>query len=176
MKLLSVIKNLPLKTNSRILDINNGINIDYFYLSQIFPNSRLTTISKDKEKTKNIIKSLEQKNITNAHEKFNIFHFEYDNGGTLPFVDNSHDLIIISGVLRNVIYRESFLKECSRILAKGGFILVTELNEDAHGITTHPDSRILFDDMLEYLDTAGITIVENFDTDSFEYGIIGVCS
>lgn len=174
MEFISVIKNLPLKTNAKILDINNSINIDSLGISEIFPDAKITTLSKDKLKTKNIISSLEEKFSHN--DRFKVIHFNYDHGNKLPFLENSYDLIIINNVLNSLIYRESFLKECSFVLKDGGFVLLTQLHEDAHGVTTGPDSRTNLDDMLEYLDNAGITVVENFDTDKNVYGIIGVCS
>ena len=176
MEFLGVIKDLPLRTNARVLDINNSLTSNNFSLLDMFPNGYLINLNKDPEKIRTIIKSIEEKKIKNIHDKYSAFHFNYDNGNKLPFKDNSFDLVILSGILRGVVYRESFLKDIARILSRGGFILVTELYENAHGVETHPDSRILLDDMLEYLDTAGFIFHKSFDKNNDVYGIIGICS
>jgi ubiquinone/menaquinone biosynthesis C-methylase UbiE len=176
MEFIGVIKDLPLRTDARVLDINNSLNSNESLLLDLFPNGHLITINKNRDKIKTIIKSIEDKKIKNIHDKYSAFHFEYDNGNKLPLKDNSVDLVILSGVLRDVVYRESLLKDIARVLCRGGFIFVTELYENAHGVETHPDSRILLDDMLEYLDTAGFIFHKNFDKNSDVYGIIGICS
>ena len=155
-----ILKNLPIKSNSRILCIGE-------------PNSKHII-----ETIKNIphgeIIILDNKRSEN-NKSLQTIYFDFDNGNNLPIRDKTCDIVFVYHTLRNIIYRESVLKECIRTLAPGGLILLVELYENAHVVTVHPDTRIKHDDMLEYLDHAGFSFGEYFDTQHHEYGIIGVC-
>lgn len=175
-QIINIINNLPLKTTAKIVDITSSINILSSSIYEIIPNGEIIVLGKDKDKVDTIINiNLKNKNKINNNVTHSALNFDYDMGNNLPLQDNAYDLVIMSHTLRNVIYRESLLKECFRILSPGGMILIVELHHDAHGVTTHPDARILFDDILEYLDNSGFIIGDNFDTDQYEYGIIGIC-
>lgn len=172
---LNFIKKLPIKSNARILDIGSGINARSFDLLDLVPDGEIINLEIDKNKIDSIItKSLKYKQAGYT-TKIQTLSFDVDNGNTLPFKDNTCDTIIISHTLRYLIYRESLLKECIRVLKPSGLIFLVELQSDAHNVATHPDMRIDIDDMFEYLERAGFLIGENFDTPHYEYGIIGIC-
>lgn len=170
-----ILKILPLKNNARILDIGAGLNPKSFEVLEIVPDGQIILLEIDKNKLSSLLHKINQHKISGVKTQLHSLYFDVDNGNILPIRDSSLDLIIISHTLRHIIYRESLLKECNRLLVPGGLVLVTELHENAHFGDIHPDTRINPDDMLEYLDNAGFLIGDNFDTHHNEYGIIGVC-
>jgi ubiquinone/menaquinone biosynthesis C-methylase UbiE len=155
---------LPLKQDSIVLDIYSGVGTLAEDLSKKNPRSKIFAIEKDQDKLKTL-----------HNKKIKAINCDVDNGKSLPFKDFFCDVVIISHALRSIIYRESILKECKRILKPGGIIIITESKVDSFNTSIHPDSKIIFDDMLEYLDRAGFILGESFDTKTEEYVIIGVC-
>lgn len=101
-------------------------------------------------------------------------HFDMDGRRKLPVIDNSIDCIILDRSLARMVYRESFVKECMRVLCAGGIILLLELHHDAFGMHNNDDKRVALDDALEYFESAGFLIGEKLDVDHNEYGIIAV--
>ena len=168
-----VISNLPIRTDSTLLDIGFGIGQDVlnilpknhsgdFYAIEI-DNTKLQTLQ-------NKYHELKRKN-----QKVGQLHallFDVDKGNKLPFKPGIFDIIILSHTLRHIIYRESLLKECIKVLKPGGIMLVVESKADSFGSLIDTDNKILVDEMLEYLDNAGFVLAESFDTKAEEYGII----
>lgn len=160
------LKNLPFRKNSKVLFLGNPKKELLENIQNQIPQGELifftdkTNLNIDKNVLKNLL----------------LIKTSVDNGKKLPIKDSYLDIIIVWHELRNIVYRESFLKECRRILKNSGVISVIEIKKDEFGIMTHPDSRIEFDDMLEYLDRSGFVSAENFDTMHDEYGIISGCS
>lgn len=167
-----ILQALPLKRNGAVLDIGCGIGTLTKEAGLLVPDGKVVALEIDKLKLETVAAKARQKGL--SHIK--TLCFDVDGGRPLPFSTDSFDAVILSHVLRHIVYRESLLKECQRVLRPGGVLLVLESKEDAFGVSAHPDTRILFDDMLEYLDRAGFLLGETFDTRHEEYGIIGVCS
>ncbi len=159
-----IIDSLPVKKDAKILDIGAGVGRLAEFLSLKVPNGKVIAVELNQEK----VKTLHNKNIK-------ALAVNVDNGKPLPFRESSFDAVVLSHTLRHLIYRESCLKECKRVLKPGGILLVIESRNDSFGVATSSDTKIMFDDMLEYLDHAGFLLGENFDTKQDEYGIIGVC-
>jgi SAM-dependent methyltransferase len=153
---------LPLKKDSIVLDIYSGIRSLGFYNKN--PDIKFITIEKDIDKLKTL-----------HNKKVKAIKYDVDGGNLLPFKNNFCDVVVISHALRSVIYRESLLKDCKRVLKPGGLIIITESKIDSFSTSIHPDSKIIFDDMLEYLDRSGFILGESFDTKTEEYVIIGIC-
>lgn len=172
---IDVLKKLPLKSNSRVLDIGSGLKGLSLELLDMIPNGEIINLDIDKNKIPSIISESLRHIKSGATTKIKTLNFDVDNGNSLPFRDKTCDMVIISHTLRSLIYRESLLKECTRILKPNGLLFLVELFPNAHNVVTHPDMRIELDDMFEYMERAGFIIGENFDTPHYEYGIIGIC-
>jgi ubiquinone/menaquinone biosynthesis C-methylase UbiE len=155
---------LPLKQDSVVLDIYSGVGTLAVDLMKKNPQAKILAIEKNIDKLNTL-----------NNKKIKAIKYDVDNGKSLPLRDNFCDVIIIAHALRSLIYRESLLKDCKRILKPGGLIIVAESKIDSFSTSIHPDSKIIFDDMLEYLDRSGFLLGESFDTKSEEYVIIGVC-
>lgn len=173
-KTISVIDSLPLKNNSHILDLGSFNEKRFLNLINKIPFGKITTVDSDDEKINTILNIISNLKRNNINTEFTAVKHAIDHGNSIPFRDDFCDVIILSHNLRNVIYRESLLKECLRVLIPGGMILVIESNFDSFNTSVHPDAKIRIDEMLEYLDNSGFTIAENFDTVTDEYGIIGI--
>ncbi len=154
---------LPLKQNGIVLDVNFGSSRSVKQIAEKIPDGQVIAIDLSSAREKKLPPNVKYLNCSP------------DNGKDLPLRDSFCDVVILSHTLRYIVYRESFLKECKRVLKPGGLILVVESQTDSFGVPVHPDMRIIFDDMLEYLDRSGFLLGENFDTSHHEYGIIGVC-
>lgn len=154
---------LPVKQNGIVFHVGNGTTRAVLAISEKVPSGKV--ISVDLKNT--IIKS--------KHSNIKNLKIDIDKGSMLPLKNSFCDVVIISHAIRYIVYRESFLKECFRILKPGGLIIVIESKPDSFGVSVGGDARIITDDMLEYLDRAGFLLGENFDTNHDEYGIIGVC-
>lgn len=154
---------LPLKQNGIVLDVSFGSNRSVNQIAEKIPHGQIIAINLSGNTEKKVPKNIKYLNCS------------VDNGKDLPLKDSFCDVVVLSHTLRHVVYRESFLKECKRVLKPGGLILVIESQTDSFGVPVHPDMRIIIDDMLEYLDRSGFLLGENFDTSHHEYGIIGVC-
>ncbi len=156
-----VINGLPLKQNSKILIIGD------------LP-LRYITLFTDKVGNNNVT-LLKIKNAESKKHDFKEIFYDIDNGKKLPFRSELFDVLFVFHTLRYVIYRESLLKEFTRILKPGGLNVIIESKINAFSASSHPDAKIIFDDMLEYLDRANFLLGENFDTNQDEYGIISIC-
>ncbi len=170
----SILKNLPLRRHARILDVGAGIQARSFECISSIPEGEIILLEKDLDKLATITKQAEGYSKTGHTTRIHTLACDVDHGNNLPVRNSICDVVLVSHTLRHVVYRESLLKECMRVLAPGGLLVVVELSEDAHGIVTHPDARVTLDEMLEYTDRAGFIIGEHFDTPHGEYGIIGV--
>ncbi len=159
-----VINSLPIKQDSKVIVVGDGLRRYLNDVSDKIGSTNLTLLNIDPNK-----KSF------NIENKFKEVFYSFDNGKKLPFRNKICDVLILAHSLRFIMYRESFLKDCVRIIKNGGLIVVIESAPNAWGVDSHPDTKIIFDDMLEYLDRAGFLLGENFDTNLHEYGIIGVC-
>lgn len=153
---------LPLKKDAIVLDIYPGIKSLPFYKKNL--NTKFIVIEKNLDKLNTL-----------HNQKIKAIKYDIDGGNKLPLKDNFCDVVIISHALRSVIYRESLLKDCKRVLKPGGLIIIAESKIDSFSSSIHPDSQIIFDDMLEYLDRSGFLLGESFDTKTEEYVIIGIC-
>lgn len=162
---------MPLRKNGTVLDIGFGLGKTTKEIASVVPNGKVIALEIDKDKVESLQKEIEKLKIGNIKPLV----FNVDDGKALPLRNSSCDAVLLIHTLRHVIYRESLLKECQRVLSPGGIILLIESRDDAFGLPAHPDARILLDDALEYLDRAGFLLGENFDTNHEEYGIIGVC-
>jgi len=161
---INILSSLPLKSGSLVLSIGASSLSVIDNLVNSHPKAILYAILSDKDK----IDTLHSKNVKAIYK-------DIDNGNTIPLKRDLFDVVILHHTLRNIIYRESVLRECYRVLKSGGLLFVVESGDVSWGVDTGGDSRILFDDMLEYLDNAGFTPGVSFDTKFHEYGIIGVC-
>jgi len=156
------LKNLPFRKNSKVLFIGKPQKELLKDIHTQIPDGEFIFLTNNQN--------------LNLDKNILLIKTEIDNGKNLPFKNEYVDIIIVWHELRNLVYRESFLKECRRVLKHSGIICVIEIKKDEFGIMTHPDTRIEIDDMLEYLDRAGFVSSENFDTIHDEYGIISGCS
>ncbi len=154
---------LPLKQNAIVLDVNFGNDRSVKQIAEMLPNGQIIAVDLNGTPDKKLPPNVKYLNCS------------VDNGKDLPLKDSFCDAVILAHTLRHVVYRESFLKECFRVLKPGGIILVVESQVDSFGVSVGGDMRIIIDDMLEYLDRSGFLLGENFDTSHHEYGIIGVC-
>lgn len=159
-----VINSLPIKQNSKVIVVGGAIRRYFNDITERIGDSNLTVLKIDNKK-----------DIFNIDHKFKEISYDVSNAKNLPFKDKICDVLILAHSLRFVMYRESFLKDCVRVLKNGGLIVVIESAQTAFGVESHPDTKIIFDDMLEYLDRAGFLLGETFDTNLHEYGIIGIC-
>lgn len=157
------------KKPSEMLDIGCGLGREAFALYQ--KGYSVTGIDISENAVKNA------KQIAKAH-KMNIPFLWYD-GKTLPFPDRSFDTVIIwsqtFGLLYGDDYKESFLKECKRVLKEGGILSFSAHDREfqkehygrfvrGHNFFPYTDSEIYWEnflpeEMMTFAEKAGFTIV-----------------
>jgi ubiquinone/menaquinone biosynthesis C-methylase UbiE len=155
---------------SKVLDIGCGLGREAFALHQ--KGYSVTGI----DISENAVKNAEQ--IAKAH-KMNIPFLRY-NGKTLPFPDHSFDAVIIwsqtFGLLYGDEYKESFLKECKRVLKEGGILSFSAHDREfqkehygrfvrGHKFFPYADSEIYWENFLPeeimtFAEQAGFTVVK----------------
>lgn len=160
--IFEILTSLPFKENENVLILSKHS----FHLNKNFldknNNINFFSLNLTPEKS-NVIK----------HKNVKVLNLLSQDQTVFPFRDSYFDSILILNTLRDFVYRESIMKECFRSIKGGKTILVTEL-KNKNSDDVHLDSRISFDEMLEYLDRSGFILGESFETNDYEYGIIGV--
>lgn len=138
-KCSSILNSLQLKP-SKVLDLGCAYGGFIYHLSKIFTGSQFFGIDPGEESIK-----LAQENVGAHNVKFQQGHAH-----TLPYADNTFDLIILNMVLqwvpRNYLIRT--LAEIDRVLATNGIVFVQEFlpNTSKYSASSHDQNIFIFKD------------------------------
>lgn len=97
-------------------------------------------------------------------------HIEKNEG--IPLRDGTLDLIVMSNVLFSVDEKNNCLKEASRLLRKGGRVLLTDWVDSFAGIGPHKDHVIKKNDALNLFTESGFELMNEIDAGHYHYGFI----
>ena len=145
-----LLQSFEANTVLKVLDIGCGDGATELFMQQDFPRWRVNAID------------ISAKSIAVASERKlpNVSFSVYD-GTTLPFTNESFDIVFIAGVLHHVEYRlhENMVNEIYRVLVKEGRLYVYEHNplnpvtkylvktcvfdKDAHLLTSNYTAKLL---------------------------------
>ncbi len=88
-------------------------------------------LRKNKYKNADVIGlDLSEKMLKIAKKKFNDISFIQESATSLPFEDNSIDIVSIAYGIRNIPQMQDALKEFHRVLKKGGLLVILEFMKD----------------------------------------------
>lgn len=127
------------------------------YSLDILPQSLETVISKAKSAGFNNI-------ITKR------VNLEKEGGSRLP--DSSCDWVIMKCILFQNKNKEIILTEASRILKKGGKVLIIEWNMKDSTIGPEINLRISKEDLTEIIQKMGLSILKELPVSDFHYGLV----
>lgn len=104
----------------RILDLGCGDGLSAVFFKKYFPGMQYDGLDISKESIHQAEQKIQKRNIS----------FRMYDGKTIPFDDDSFDIILIACVLHHVPYDEHYglLKECQRVLKERGNLYIFEHN------------------------------------------------
>lgn len=104
----------------KILDLGCGDGLNAVFFEKYFPGMQYYGIDISKECIRQAKKAIQKSNVS----------FSMYDGKTIPFDDDSFDIILIACVLHHVPYDEHYglLKECQRVLKERGNLYIFEHN------------------------------------------------
>ena len=112
----------PLKSD-HYYDLNLSLSEELTKLKSKFYNKKILDIGAGEIPFSEYYKGLNVETVDIQQNSQNTIDHIMDVDGTLPFKDNSFDVIFIFDVLEHVQNDTIFIKECNRILNSGGFII-----------------------------------------------------
>lgn len=114
-----LLKRLPLKEDSRVLEVGPGPGYFSSHVAKAIPQGTLILADIQQEMLKYARKRLTKKKITNVE-------YHLCNGIDFPFETNSIDVIFMVTVLGEVDKKEQYLNEFFRILRPNGILSISE--------------------------------------------------
>ena len=131
-KVLEMIGSLNLPLGSKCLELGTGGGHNALKYTEM--GLIVHGIDSSKELLKNANKiALSNKNLEFSNVDLNL---------NLPFDDSSFDLVIVVGTLQYLMEPSSCLKEVSRVLKKGGYLIVAQRNALSFNVLRKPISFI----------------------------------
>ena len=113
----SVIKNLAINPESKIIDLCTGTGDLAGLLKKEYPQAKIIGID------------FSEKMLEIAQKKYSDIQFLEADSINLPFEDESFDLCVISFGLRNIENMPKALEEIYRVLKKGGIFINIDLSK-----------------------------------------------
>ena len=110
---------LPLTVTSHVLEVGAGSGFYSAEVARAIPNGRLELLDLQPEMLGKARRKLEAAGLTNVG-------YTAVDAGSLPFADESFDLLYLVAVLGEIADREAFLGEAHRVLKPGGVLSVSE--------------------------------------------------
>lgn len=137
-KVLEMITSLNLPKDASCLELGTGGGQNALKYSQMGFN--VHGIDNSEELLKNANK------LALLHKKLKFSNVDLNS--KLPFADSSFDLVVVVGTLQYLMEPSSCIKEVSRVLKKGGFLVVCQRNGISFNVLRRPVSFIccLFSD------------------------------
>lgn len=119
-KVRIICQELKCKKPVRILDLGCGDGLNAVFFKKYFPGMQYEGLDISKESIFLAKQTIQKRNIS-----FNMY-----DGKTIPFEDNTFDIILIACVLHHVSYDKHYelLKECQRVLKGQGHLYIFEHN------------------------------------------------
>lgn len=105
--------------NSKILDIGCGVGATASYIAKKF-GTQVTGVDKSERMIRQATKRIEKRKITDLVE------LKVADATTLPFEDNSFDIVMTESVLSFVENKQEALNELVRVTKSGGYIGLNE--------------------------------------------------
>jgi len=123
-RILRELSDLP--NNKKILEIGCGNGYGTYLINEFFKPSEINAIDFDPRMIKKARKSASKRDL---------LHVNYQEASVtaLPFDNDEFDAIIDYGILHHIPNWEDAIKECKRVLKKGGQFILDDLSLDTWG-------------------------------------------
>jgi ubiquinone/menaquinone biosynthesis C-methylase UbiE len=133
----TVAERLPVKPNAHVLEIGPGSGYYSLQVAKRIPDGNLTLLDVQAEMLEISANKLNAAGITN-------FTTKLSDGKSLPFEDESFDVIFLVTVYGEIKERESFLLEAYRVLKPNGVLSITEHHPDPDFEQAHDVAESLY--------------------------------
>lgn len=163
-----IVAQLPLQSHMKVADLGSGIGLYSIACAPRVYNGHVYAVEVQKAMLGRI------KDEAHKHKLNNIEYIWGDAevyGGT-KLADNSIDMILVCNVLFQIENKDSIVKEISRILKKGGKVLVVDWSDSYNNMGPHKKSIVTKDHVLSIFKSKGFEYVNNVDAGEHHYGII----
>jgi ubiquinone/menaquinone biosynthesis C-methylase UbiE len=124
-----LIERLELERNSIVLEIGPGPGYFSAKVAQVLPDGKLFLADIQEEMLNYAKKRLTRKKINNVE-------YHLCNGTSLPFNDNTFNVIFMVTVLGEIENKKEYIKEFSRVLRKKGILSISEQAGDPDKMDT----------------------------------------
>ena len=133
-----LISRLPLKKNSRVLEVGPGPGYFSIHIAKVLTEGSLVLADIQQEMLDKAKKRILRRNISNVE-------FYLCNGDNFQLPDESFDVIFLVTVIGEIENKNAYIKEFHRLLKTGGILSISELKGDPDKLTIGEAKELLND-------------------------------